>query len=409
MKTSLAPILMMVFFLLTDSSFAQDWSFSAQTGQEYTETPFSYRYTNPSLISSFSGEIGWSNDFLSIYWDPRFQSYSGDPDYNFLGQDLTFSFLSGNWTTEFGLSHQLSIAEIAGLTFIRPFAGFYFRDESETGWFESGATVSGTWYQDAEELDQLVLSGYTEWNTSFETRTSLTLGTELSGKYFLTEPATGTGMIPLAGNILSEEFTGLSIEGNGRGKGQGNGKGNGIEGSGMAGTGKNAGVSRIAKQLAGISDSWFKVSQNINSWSSFNLSGTLHWVLSAQNEKKSSSVSAIASEWLDDNSGYHSQGVQAGFTFLLPAEWKTTLTGSYQWKQYTSQLAWSDSVLVSSSLRTDDRPGLSLSAEKTFYFDFAPGQSLDFSLTGYYQKNKSNSYWYTYPASGAKLSLSWTF
>lgn len=405
MKTSLASILMMAFLLLTDSSFAQDWYFSAQTGQEYTETPFSYRYTNPSLISSFSGEIGWSNDFLSIYWDPRFQSYSGDPDYNYLGEDLTLSLLSGKWTSEFGLSHQLSINEVAGLTFIRPFAGFYFRDESETGWFESGASVSGTWYQDAEELDQLVLSGYTEWNTSFETRTSLTLGTELSGKYFLTEPTTGTGVIPATTSLMSEEFTGLSIEGNGRGKGQGNG----IEGSGMMGNGKNAGSSRIARQLAGISDSWFKVSQNINSWSSVNLSGDLHWVLSAQNEKKSSSVSAIASEWLDDNSGYNSQGLQAGVTFLLPSEWKTTLTGSYLLKQYTSQVAWSDSVLVSSDLRTDDRPGLSLSAEKTFFFDFAPGQTLDFKLSGYYQKNNSNSYWYQYPASGAKLSLSWTF
>lgn len=405
MKTSLASILMMVLFMLTDNSLAQDWYFSAHTGQEYTETPFSYRYTNPSLISSFSGEIGWSNDFLSLFWNPRFQSYSGDPDYNYLGEDLTLSFLSGNWTSEFGLSHQLSIDNVAGLTFIRPFAGFYFRDESETGWFESGATVSGTWYQDAEELDQLVLSGYAEWNTSFETRTSLTLGTELSGKYFLTEPVTGTGVSPATTTMMSEDSGGLSVEGNGRGKGQGNG----IEGSGMMGTGKNAGSSRIARQLAGLSDSWVKVSQNINSWSSFTLSGEMHWVLSAQNEKKSSSVSAIASEWLDDNSGFNSQSVQAGITFLLPSEWKTTLTGSYLQKQYVSQVAWKDSVLVSSGLREDDRPGLSLSAEKTFYFDFAPGQSLDFNLTGYYQENNSTSYWYQYPASGAKLSLSWTF
>lgn len=397
MKTFFFSISMVLLLGFQSDVRGQSWLYSIESDQKFTTTPFAFRYYDNSFISILRGDIEWSNDWLTIDWTPEYQTFSNNSDYNFLSHDLTISIINGNWESEIGISQQQSSTTITGFTWINPNAGIYYRNESETGWWESGLSLSGLFFEDPIELNQLNLSGYYEWNQSFETRTSLTLGSKIGAKYFLNSSDQN---VQLSDSISTSTLASTNLEGYGKMKGSAT----------QSGMGKGASSSRLQNQIAGLSDSWFKISQNINSWSAVNFSGNLHYVLTPKTKANFSvsSPTVLASELIDDNSGYNSESVNIGMNFLFQYDISLKISGFYEWRQYSAQSVYTDEITLTDSKRVDNKPGVSISAEKYISF-WSTDQGILLNLTSYYQNNQSNSYWYNYSTSGIKVNLRYDF
>ncbi len=403
MKTWIFIFFTLAAAFLPGTLSAQTWFFSASGSTRLTDHPFAFRYDTTAWIQDLSAEAGYETDSWSLSWAPAVRFISTDPDYNNLSGNLRFAwFATESWTAEAGLWHQNGASDAPGLTVLNPWSGLYYHTDTDRGWTEAGLTLEGAWYDQAEELDQLLLTGYAETNLSFETKTSVTAGAEAGVKYFLTDSdQTGIHLADTTEAILQ---SGIAVEGNGRM----NGKSglNGVSSGSGSGSGSGAQSSRSLKSFAGLADLWVKVSQNVTDRISLTGTGSLHYSLTAAGGK-GSSVASLASDYTDDNSGYNFQSASLALNFRLPAEVLLTATTSAGWKQYHSQLAWAGSETLSADSRSDEFYHLQLSVEKSFAL--AQDQTLKIAAFAGHKVQTSTSYWYEFESGDTGLTLSWQF
>jgi len=377
-------IIMVVLYI---SSYGQTIGFFSIDGA-MDSNPFRYIEEESSWISEIGFGIQPKVEDLFISYTGNYTRFEKIPDRNFYWHQAALFSEIKNF--EFGVLFQQTLNTIDyEILNSNQFSG-YFNTYFSSGDFNFYINLEGmlNYYSQLEELNNFNFDAGIKMQRSFETGTTIILGTIFHYKNYLN-------------NIIVEDSVTQTTRG-------GTGQGGHNPGGQMASSIYSEYDAPSVSQL----QYWIRLAQSITNTTGLAAQFQSRIMVGGTSRFLSftSFNYADESQIFDDPLGYENYSYGVELTQLLP--WGIVLKGSFyrNKKDYMTQGIYTDLENYNfDKLRKDTRNNVGVSLKKRIAGIFLGSKNISLDLNYHWINNDSNSYWYNYESSYAGLGFSLNF